>query len=288
MLKSRKAQYITMVIPGMIIFSFGVILPTLLGLRYSFTSWNGITKEIPWAGIQNYIHIFQDKYVGQAWLFTLKFTIGNTIIQNLFALLFAVILNSKIKGRSIFRTMLFMPCLISPVIVGFIWKRLFMDVLPVFNDIFNTNINFLLFGKSETVLSGLLLANNWQWIGYWMLIYLAALQSIPKFMYEAAEVDGASKIRQFFIITIPMLAPAFTICIVGITVGSLKVYELLVSATGGGPGRASLSIIYLIYNTAINARQYGYGSAISITLILALLLVAAFQLKFLRKKEVQL
>ena len=132
----------------------------------------------------------------------------------------------------------------------------------------------MLFGKESTVLGGFLIANNWQWIGYWMLIYLAALQSIPGDLYEAAKVDGASALRQFLRITLPMLAPAMTICIVGITTGSLKVYDLLVSSTNGGPGRASTSIIYYTYSTAITGRQYGYGSALTISVVAALLIRA--------------
>lgn len=146
----------------------------------------------------------------------------------------------------------------------------------------------LLFGSGKTVLSGLLIANNWQWIGYWMLIYLASLQSVPPELYEAALVDGASWWQRLARITIPMLAPAFTICVVGITIGSLKVYELIVSSTGGGPGRASTSIVYQTYNTAISGRQYGYGSAMSMTLIVVLLVVAVLQVSVLRKREVQL
>ena len=144
-----------------------------------------------------------------------------------------------------------------------------------------------LFGSGKTVLSGLLIANNWQWIGYWMLIYLAGLQSIPSDLYEAAKVDGAGAITRFFNITIPMLAPAITICVVGITTGSLKVYDLLVSSTKGGPGRSSTSIIYQTYTTAINGRQYGYGSAMSVSLVIVLLLVALIQVKGLKSKEVQ-
>ena len=284
----RRAEYVSLVIPGMLLFTLGVIIPAILGLRYSFTSWNGFTKEIPWTGFDNYKRLFQDPYVRDAWKFTLSFTIWNTVIQNVMALLFAIILNSGLRGQKVFRTMLFLPALISPVIVGFIWQRIFGGILPALNDIMGTDINFRLFGSGDTVLRGLLLANNWQWIGYWMLIYLAALQSIPEDLYEAARVDGAPPVWQFFHITVPMLAPAFTICVVGITIGSLKVYELLVSATGGGPGRASTSIIYLIYNTAINGRQYGYGSAISVSMIAILLLVAVVQLKFLREREVQL
>lgn len=283
-----QLQYMSLVLPGMIVFTIGLIIPMLLAVRYSFTSWNGMTVEKPFVGIDNYIKFFNDPYVKDAWIFTIKFTICNTIIQNIFALLFAVALDSHMRGKKIYRTILFLPCLISAIIVGFIWLRVFSNVLPDFNKIMGTNINFLLFGKPDTVLTGLLIANNWQWIGYWMLIYLAALQSIPTELYESAQIDGASRIKRFINITIPMLAPAFTICIVGITTGSLKVYDLMVSSTGGGPGRASTSIIYLIYNTAIGGRQYGYGSAMSICLVFVLFLVAIIQLRVLRNREVQL
>lgn len=183
---------------------------------------------------------------------------------------------------------IFIPCLISAVVVGFVWLKMFSNVLPAINDWLGTNFNFMLFGSPDTVLGGLLIANNWR-VGeeYWMLIYLAGLQSVPAELYEAAKVDGANAIHRFFNVTIPMLAPAITICVVGITTGSLKVYDLLVTSTKGGPGRASTSVIYKTYTTAINGRQYGYGSAMTVTLVFALLLVALIQVKGLRKKEVQ-
>ena len=284
----EKIQYFSWVLPGLILFTVGLIIPMFLSLGYSFTDWNGLTPTATFIGLENYRKFFTDPFANQAWSFTIRFTIWNTIIQNIFALLFAVVLNGKIKGERIYRTVVFVPCLISAVIVGFIWLRMYSNVLPVLNRLLGTDINFLLFGSSKTVLTGLLIANNWQWIGYWMLIYLAALQSIPFELYESATIDGAMGWQKFRHITIPMLAPAFTICIVGITTGSLKVYELLVTSTQGGPGRASTSIVYYIYNTAINGRQYGYGSAMSILLVIILLIVALLQLSFLRKKEVQL
>ena len=201
--------------------------------------------------------------------------------------MFAVALDSGIKAQKLYRTAFFVPCLISSLIVGFIWLKMYSNVLPAVNDLLGTHFDFLLFGNKDTVLTGLLIANNWQWIGYWMLIYLAGLQSIPAELYEAARVDGAGSVSRFFNITIPMLAPAITICVVGITTGSLKVYDLLVSSTKGGPGRASTSIIYQTYTTAINTRQYGYGSAMSVTLVIALLLVALIQVKQLKAREVQ-
>lgn len=285
--KKMFRQYLVLVIPGLVIFTIGLIVPLFLSIRYSLTSWDGMTVEKTFVGLKNYIELFKDKEFLDAWWFTLKFTIGNTIIQNVLALLFAVALDSGIRAQKLYRTALFIPCLISAIIVGFVWLKMFSNVLPEINEWLGTNFNFLLFGSSDTVLSGLLIANNWQWVGYWMLIYLAGLQSVPSELHEAAKVDGASAVKRFFHVTIPMLAPAITICVVGITTGSLKVYDLLVSSTKGGPGRASTSIIYQTYTTAINGRQYGYGSAMTVTLIIALLLVALIQVKGLKSKEVQ-
>lgn len=285
--KKMERQYLLMVLPGFLIFTVGLIIPMFMAVRYSFTSWDGMSSTKPFVGLQNYIDLMKSSDFRATWWFTIKFTIGNTIIQNVLALLFAIALDSGIKAQKIYRTAFFVPCLISSLIVGFIWLKMYSNVLPAMNELLGTNINFLLFGSGQTVLPGLLIANNWQWIGYWMLIYLAGLQSIPSELYEAAKVDGAGAISRFKNITIPMLAPAITICVVGITTGSLKVYDLLVASTKGGPGRASTSIIYQTYITAINGRQYGYGSAMSVTLVIVLLLVALIQVKGLKKREVQ-
>ena len=285
--KRMVRQYLVLVLPGMIIFTVGLIIPLFLSFRYSLTDWDGMTAKKTFVGLQNYIKLFKDKEFLESWWFTIKFTIGNTIIQNVLALLFAVALDSGIRFQKLYRTAFFVPCLISAIVVGFVWLKMFSNVLLAINDLLGTGFNFLLFGKAETVLGGLLIANNWQWVGYWMLIYLAGLQSVPAELYEAAKVDGANAIHRFFNVTIPMLAPAITICVVGITTGSLKVYDLLVASTKGGPGRASTSVIYKTYTTAINGRQYGYGSAMTVTLVIALLLVALIQVKGLRKKEVQ-
>lgn len=285
--RAMDRHYLLLVLPGLIVFTIGVIIPMLLGLFYSLTDWDGMSSEMTFVGAQNYIKLFLDSDARNAWWFTIRFTIGNTIIQNIFALGFAVALDSGIRAQKLYRTALFIPCLISAVIVGFVWLRMYSNVLPTINELLGTEINFLLFGSKDTVLTGLLIANNWQWIGYWMMIYLAGLQSIPSDLHEAAKVDGAGPVKRFLNVTVPMLAPSFTVCIVGITTGSLKVYDLLVTSTRGGPGRASTSIIYQTYTTAINGRQYGYGSAMSITLVIALLLVALVQVKILKKREIQ-
>ena len=188
--KKLFRQYLILVLPGFIIFTIGLIIPMLMAFRYSLTSWDGMSAVKPFVGLKNYIDLFQDSDFRSAWWFTILFTIGNTVIQNIVALLFAVALDSGIKGQKIYRTAFFVPCLISAVIVGFVWLKMYSNVLPAINDALGTNINFMLFGDGKTVLSGLLIANNWQWIGYWMLIYLAGLQSIPSELYEAAKWMG--------------------------------------------------------------------------------------------------
>jgi ABC-type sugar transport system permease subunit len=286
-LRSRL-EFASLELPGLLIFTVGVILPIGLDFAYSLTSWDGYQKGWPWVGLANYAKIFRDSQTLAAWWFTIRFTVLNTVVQNVLALALALVFNGEIKGKTAYRTIMFLPCLIAPLVAGYIWLRMYSDVLPALNALLGTRINFMLFGSGRTVLAGLLIVNQWQWAGYWMLIYLAGLQSIPIELYEAARVDGASRVRQFFSVTVPMLAPAFTICIVGITIGSLRVYDLMVSSTGGGPGRSSTSIVYHIFNTAIAGRQYGYGSAISMSLIAVLLLIAVAQLGLLRRREVQL
>ena len=205
--RRNNASYFLLVLPALIIFTIGIIVPMFLAVYYSLTDWDGMSAEKNFLGLANYIKLFQDAEVRDAWWFTIRFTVWNTIIQNIVALFFAMALDSGIRGQKIYRTAFFIPCLISAVIVGFIWLRMFSNVLPSLNDIFGTDINFLLFGDKKTVLSGLLMANNWQWIGYWMMIYLAGLQSIPTGLYEAAKIDGAGPVARFFNVTRPHAGP---------------------------------------------------------------------------------
>ena len=174
-----KIEFATLVIPGMLIFTIGVIVPMGLGFVYSLTSWDGYTKVLPWVGLSNYAKIFKDSNTINAWWFTIRFTLFNTIIQNILALMFAVALDSGIKGKTIYRTIMFLPCLVAPLVAGYIWLRIYSDILPALNALLGTKIDFRLFGSGKTVLWGLLIVNQWQWVGYWMLIYLAGLQSIP-------------------------------------------------------------------------------------------------------------
>lgn len=281
-------QYASLMVPALVLFTLGLIVPIVMCFSYSLVTWDGYAADKVFVGLGNYIRIFQDEFVMSSWKFTLVFAFVNALVADVGALLLAVLLDSGIRAKSFHRTIVFIPCLFSPIVTGFVWKKLYSTVLPSVAASLGLNINLQLFGSMDTVLTGLTIANCWQWTGLWMMIYLAALQSISPEYYEAARVDGANAIQRFFHVTIPLLMPAIITCTVGLTTGALKTYDILVTATEGGPGRASNTIVYYAYNVSFKLKQYGYGSAMAITLIILLLLVAAVQLKLFRRSEVQL
>jgi raffinose/stachyose/melibiose transport system permease protein len=285
---SNNIQYLLLMLPPLVFFVVAMIIPLLMGIYNSFTDWDGISLEKNWIGFANYVEIFKDEMFLNSFKFTGLFMIFNTIIQNVAAFIFAVMLDSSIKAKNFYRTIIFAPVLLSPILVGQIWTKMYGTILPSLNDIFGLSINFSLFSSPDTVLTGLVIANNWQWIGYWMLIYLAGLQAVPKDIYEACTVDGGNWWQKFVHITIPMLAPSITICTIGIATGSLKVFELIVASTGGGPGDSSKSTIMYIYDSAFMSQQSSYASAMSVVFLFVLLVFAYIQLKVLRKREVEL
>lgn len=283
-----RRQYALLMVPALILFTIGLIIPIIMCFYYSLYEWDGFAAEKVFLGLKNYINIFKDEYVMSSWQFTIVFAVANAFTADVCALLLAVLLDSKIRAKTFQRTLVFIPCLFSSIVTGFVWKKLYAVVLPGIVKALGFGINMQLFGSQDTVLLGLTIANCWQWTGLWMMIYLAALQSIPPEYHEAAIVDGANVFQRFWNVTVPLLMPAIITCTVGLTTGALKTYDILVTATEGGPGRASNTIVYYAYKVSFTLKQYGYGSAMAISLIFVLLLVALVQLKMFSSKEVQL
>lgn len=283
-----RRQYALLMVPALILFTIGLIIPIIMCFYYSLYEWDGFAADKVFLGLKNYINIFKDEYVMSSWQFTIVFAVANAFTADVCALLLAVLLDSKIRAKTFQRTLVFIPCLFSSIVTGFVWKKLYAVVLPGIVKALGLGINMQLFGSQDTVLLGLTIANCWQWTGLWMMIYLAALQSIPPEYHEAAIVDGANVFQRFWNVTVPLLMPAIITCTVGLTTGALKTYDILVTATEGGPGRASNTIVYYAYKVSFTLKQYGYGSAMAISLIFVLLLVALVQLKMFSSKEVQL
>ena len=163
-------QYALLVLPAFVIFTVGVIVPLVLGFFDSLTNWNGLSPDKMYVGLDNYRQMLNDPYVGASWGFTVQFTVLNTVIQNVCAILLAVALDSGIHGKKLLRTVFFIPCLISAVIVGFIWLKMYGNVLPALFDALGIKINVMLFGNGNTVLSGLLI---------WLIILRCSKLLIP-------------------------------------------------------------------------------------------------------------
>lgn len=285
--KGLNRTYLMTLIPALAAYSIAVLIPIVIGFFYSLTDWNGLSSSYDFIGFQNYGNIFKESRFIESLKFTLKFVVGNTLLQNILALGFALFVDRLVKGKNFVKVVLYVPCLFGAILVGFLWSKIFGSILPDFLAFAGLSDSVKLLTNPDRVLTGLLIINNWQWAGYWMLVYLAGLQSVPQEMYEAAALEGISKPQRFFHITLPMLMPAVTICVVAITMGSFQVYELIVSATGGGPGNASVSFIMYIYNLAFASQRSAFASANSMIYVGLLLAVAFVQLWFLRKREVQ-
>ena len=279
-------EYFALALPALVIYALGMLLPLAIGFWFSLTDWTGLTRDMNFIGLGNYKALFANPRFFKSLGFTLKFVFWNTLIQNVLALLFALALDSGIKAKNLYKTIIYVPCLLSPILIGYLWNRLFAQIYPGLLPFLDPRaINLL--AKPDTVLGGILIINNWQWIGYWMLIYLAALQAVPREMYEAASIEGAGAIRRFGAVTLPMIMPAVTINVVAITLGGFQVYELIITATGGGPGHASESFIMYVYNQAFANQRAAFASANSMVYVVFLLVVAALQVRALRKREVQ-
>lgn len=289
-LERRMARsYRTLTYPALAVYALGTLLPIVLGFYFSLTDWNGLTAERSFIGFANYGAILRESRFWGALRFTTLFVLSNTAVQNVCALGFALMLDRSLRFRDLYRTILFAPCLLSPIIVGFLWSQLLGKIYPDFvNNLFGLSWDLRLLEKPSTVLAGLVLINNWQWIGYWMLVYLAALQSVPAELYESATLEGAGAVRRFASITLPMIMPAVTVCVVSISLGGFQVYDIIVTATAGGPGHSSESFIMYIYKTAFANERAAFASANSMVYVLFLLVVALVQIRLLRRREVQL
>lgn len=259
------------------------------GIYYSFTNYNGFGKGYDFVGFKNYFNLFQDDNVGNAYWFTFKFAIVVTILTNILSLLIALGLNAKIKFRNFFRGIYFLPNILSVLIVGYIFNYLFSNVFPIWGQ--NLGINALstnILGSESLAWIGIVIVAVWQSVALNTILYLAGLQTIPTTLYEASNLDGAGKWREFWSITFPLIAPFFTINMVLAMKNSLMVFDQIVALTNGGPGRATQSISHLIYTGGFEGGEYAYQSANSVIYFIVIAVISILQIRFLQRRETDL
>ncbi|GMQ55996.1 sugar ABC transporter permease [Vallitalea sediminicola] len=287
-LKSKNAINI-MYMPALILFLIFVIYPFISGLRISFTDWNGYSQKYSYIGFDNFMNLFKDKNMLIAFRNTLIYGFGSTFIQQILGLSYAVFLNKKFKGRTLARTIIYLPVLISAVIMGYIWYFIFQYNHGALNDIMMSfgldRLDWLADGNRAVWI--IVIVNTLQFVGVSMVIYLAGLQGISKVYYEAADIDGAKKFQQFKNITVPLLMPAIVTSVTLNLIGGLKLFDTIKALTNGGPGYESHSISTLIDSVYFRSQSAGYASAMGIILFIIIMVISLAMQKAFNKREVE-
>lgn len=287
--KQQESSLWWMYLPALFAVSFFILYPFLNGLKISFTNWNGFSQTYDYVGFSQYLRMLQDP---DTWLIvknTLLYGLGSTFFQNIIGLLYALLLNQSIKMRSITRTIIYLPVIISPLIMGYIWYFFFSFQGGALNDVLIflglDKINALADPAINTWI--IVFVNTYQFVGVAMIIYLAGLQSISKDFYEAAQIDGASSLQQFKNITLPLLMPSITINMVLNIIGGLKLFDVIVALTNGGPGNASQSMSTFMYDLYFNRQDAGYAATQGILMAVIILVISLAALMYFKRKEVE-
>lgn len=288
---AKTAPPVWFALPALGVYLLIVIYPALSGTVYAFTDWSGLGEELNFVGLENLRNVFTDDQSLGAVQNALLLTVFIVVVQTGIGLLLALGVHSKIKSSHLLRTIFFAPAVVSPVIIAFLWKYLFnpsddsgLNALLGFVGLDFLQQNWL--GDPEVALWAIGLTVVWQFAGYSMVIFLAALQGVPKELEEAAAIDGAGRLQRFLNVVLPMIAPAITINVMLSTIGGLKLFDQVFAITNGGPGYATEVPSTLIYKEAFVYGNYGYATAIALVLALFVAAIAFVQLRFLQGREV--
>ncbi len=278
--KNIKKYFPVFVLPTFISFLVVFLIPFIMGIYLSFTEFTTV-ESATWVGMENYFKAFtQDENFLNALWFTVKFTVVSVITINVFAFFLAMMLTKALKGTAFFRTVFFMPNLIGGIVLGYIWNLLINSILGIFG----VDITY----SADYGFWGLVFLMNWQLIGYMMVIYIAGIQNIPRELYEAAKIDGASSFRTLRNITIPMVMPSVTICLFLTLTNSFKLFDQNLALTGGAPARETAMLALDIYNTFYGRTGWqGVGQAKAVVFFLIVAIIAFVQLKITGRKEVE-
>lgn len=286
--KKEALQGIIYVLPSFILIMAFCIIPIFMSGYFSFTSYNIMTPP-KFVGLENYEKVFQDGYVADAAKNTLLYVLMTVPAQTILALVFAAFLAYKMQNKTggFLRSVMFIPVIASAVTAGTIWRIILNTEGGLLNNILNffhlDSVNWL--GSTKTALISICTVAVWKNVGYFLVIYYAGIMGISKDLYEAAKVDGATSIQQFFKITLPMLKPiTYLVVTLGI-IWSFQVFDLAYLMTGGGPGRATVTLVMGIYNAAFKQYKMGYACAMAMLLLLIVVIINVIENLFFKERK---
>ncbi len=290
--------------PVLFAFIMVIIIPFFWGIYLSFTDWSSTARTgsgLEFLGLENYINSFKDPGFLYSFLITVLFTVLNVIAVNVLGITLALLVTSKLKFKNFYRAGFFIPNLIGGLVLGYVWQFIFNNAIPAFGSgvpgmEFMAQPENLMLARVPSSVMALVIVNTWRFGGYIMMIYIAAIESVPIELNEASRIDGATGIQHFFHITVPMIAQAFTITMFLTLVNSFKEFDVNVSLTSGGPSTMFLEqpiqgtelLAMHIYNTAFIGNDMAMGQARAVVFFVIVALVSIVQVYFNKKKEVEL
>ncbi len=294
-----KMNFWIFLLPALLSFLIVVIVPFFMGIYYSLTDWTAIAgEEIHFIGFENYSGMFADPQFRYSLLLTFGFAFVSMFVINVIALMLAMLVTKNIPFKNFFRAGFFIPNLIGGLVLGYIWQFIFKSMVPEIGVALNneTIANLLILADPKLSNLGVVIAYTWQYSGYIMMIYIAALLNIPKELVEASGIDGANAWQRFINITCPMIAQAFTITSFLTLTTSFKQYDIIVALTSGGPsamvGGNILNTTELlavnVYNVAFKFNQMGQGQARAIIFFLILVIASLIQVYINKRREVEM
>lgn len=285
---AKNKKVYLFLLPGILFYLIFTIYPLFYSLRMSFLNWK-IVGESTFAGFQNYIKALHDPVLGIAFRNTIIYGIVTVPGQMAFGLGFAVLLNRKIRSRSLFRTLYYLPVVTSWVVVSLLFEFLFNGqagaVNYVLKDVLHVVPHYIRWlSHTWTALAVIMILGIWKGIGWSMVIFLGGLQNIPRQLYEAAAIDGANRLQQFFKITLPLLKPTIVFVLIMLVIGSFQVFISVWLITEGKPLNQTHVVLTWLYTQGFSYLHFGYGAAISWLLFVIIFLVSFFQFKYFRRE----
>ena len=289
MTKKRLRKLNWFYLPAVVLMLAFIAYPLGNAIYLSFFKWNGYSAKKDFVGIQNFVSMFKDKVFISSLRNTLMYGFICTFLQQVIGLAMAVFLNTKFKGRGIARTVIYMPAMVSGLVMGYIMYFFFQTKGGVMNDILTamglSTVDWL--GNGNIAIAVIIFINTWQFVGVSMVIYLAGLQGVSQSYIEAATVDGANAWQRFRFITLPLLQPALASSVIYNLIGGLKLYDVIIALTDGGPAKKTHSLATYIANRYFDAERAGYAAAIGVFSFVMIMVISMIVNGYFRKKEVE-
>lgn len=295
-MKRKTALDVLFFFPCVFAFVMVIIVPFGMGIYYAMTDWNGVNAEMHWVGLKNFMGMFREPQFIYSFIATLTFTVINVLLVNIVSFALSLLVTGSLKLKNLYRAGFFVPHLIGGIVLGYIWQFVFNNVLIDIGA--KAGIGFLkssLIADKNTVIWAMSVVNTWQYAGYIMMIYVAAIQSVPSSVMEAASVDGASYLTRVRRILMPMVANAFTITLFLTLTNSFKQYDLNFTLTNGGPAmrfmgkaiRSSQLLAMDIYQTANGTNRMAEAQAKAVIFFLVLVVFSVTQVYVNKRREVE-